>query len=210
MLELLAERAYGKGLELAYLSMRDAPDAGAGRPGRLRQILINLVGNAVKFTERGEVVVHARARRADRSATRWFASRSPTPASASRAEARERLFQAFTQADGSTTRRYGGTGLGLAISKRLVELMGGAIGVESAPGEGSTFWFTVRLRQAAGCPPTARRVDVPQLRRPARAGRRRQRDEPRPLASPAQRLGDARGLRGERRPGPRVPADGPP
>jgi len=163
VLELLAERAYGKGLELAYLPYATLPTWVGGDPGRLRQVLTNLVGNAVKFTERGEVVVHSTlVEETDKDAVIRFAVTDTGIGIAP--EARERLFQSFSQADSSTTRRYGGTGLGLAISKRLVEMMGGTIGVESTHGEGSTFWFTVRLAKRP-VPSTAPRVDVTELRR---------------------------------------------
>jgi GAF domain-containing protein/CheY-like chemotaxis protein len=156
-LDLVASRAVEKHLDTAYLFEGEVPRAIDGDVTRLRQILLNLLANAVKFTERGEVVltVSAASRPAGRTEL-TFAVRDTgiglTP------EGMGRLFQSFSQADASTTRKYGGTGLGLAISKRLAELMGGRMWVESAgPGQGSTFFFTVDAPVAEL--PTERRRD---------------------------------------------------
>jgi CheY-like chemotaxis protein len=146
---LLAERADSKGLELACLIYHDIPPVLRGDPGRLRQILMNLVGNAIKFTEQGEVVVRARLAEASPDTVLVRFEVSDTGSGIAPA-ARARLFQSFSQADSSTTRQYGGTGLGLAIAKQLAEMMGGSIGVDSTPGRGSTFWFTVRVATVPG------------------------------------------------------------
>ena len=141
--KLLALRASEKGLELACDVSRDVPYVVLGDAGRLRQVLLNVMGNAVKFTTTGEVVVRVTPQKAATGpdqVTLHFAV-SDTGIGIPR-EKQEQIFQAFTQADSSTTRRYGGTGLGLAIALRLVELMGGRLWVESELGRGSTFHFT--------------------------------------------------------------------
>ncbi len=140
----LALRAATKGVELAYDIEPQVPDALIGDVYRLRQIVVNLVGNAIKFTEKGEVVVGVGLRSRDEKSVELRVFVRDTGIGIS-AEAAARLFQAFEQAEASTTRKYGGTGLGLAISKQLVELMGGEIGLDSTPGVGSTFHFTVRF-----------------------------------------------------------------
>jgi len=150
VIRLFAPLAKAKGIELAATIEDGVPYVLKGDPGRLRQALVNLVGNAVKFTEKGQVTVRVRAEaeaeETDAELIR-FAVRDTGIGIAP--EALTRLFQPFAQADGSTTRRYGGTGLGLVISKRLVELMGGQLGVMSEPGEGSVFWFTARLERSS-------------------------------------------------------------
>jgi PAS domain S-box-containing protein len=143
-MRVLAPRADQKGLELACHIHRDVPVALVGDPLRLRQVVINLVGNAIKFTELGEVVLRVEAEsRGDGNALLRF-SVADTGIGIPQ-EKQAVVFEAFSQADSSTTRRYGGTGLGLAISAQLVELMGGKISVESQPGRGSTFHFTAQF-----------------------------------------------------------------
>ena len=148
---LVAEAARGKDLELLAYCSPELPLAVRGDPARIRQVLINLVGNAVKFTHDGEVVVRAfRDDTAEPEGDEHLVRFEVSDTGIGLADAdRERLFEAFSQADSSTTRQYGGTGLGLAISSRLVEAMGGRIGVESTQGAGSTFWFTLPLAPAA-------------------------------------------------------------
>ncbi len=150
--DIAAPRAREKGLELiidvtetADIGLLAVPEAVAGDVTRLRQVLINLINNAIKFTEKGEVAVSVR--QLETPATPgavWLEYRVTDTGIGIPTERMSALFQAFTQVDASTTRKYGGTGLGLAICKRLVDLMGGQIGVESASGKGSSFWFTVQ------------------------------------------------------------------
>ncbi len=178
VIRLFAPLAKAKGLDLAATVEDGVAHVLRGDPGRLRQALVNLVGNAVKFTDRGQVTVRVRveseppgnqphttsvaAVQVIRFAVRDTGIGIPP-------EAISRLFQPFAQADGSTTRRYGGTGLGLVISKRLVELMGGQLGVMSEPGEGSVFWFTARLERSALTAPPDPVTGEPALAAPAEA-----------------------------------------
>jgi PAS domain S-box-containing protein len=172
-LKTLAVRAHGKGLELVYRVAEDVPDVLSGDWSRLRQIVVNLVGNALKFTEKGEVMVRltqeqsALRRRGEEAAEAvchlHFQVRDSgigIPADKQRL-----IFEPFVQADGSTTRRYGGTGLGLSISDKLVHLMGGRLWVESAVGEGSTFHFTVPLATVNTAAPQRPRYSVLEQRR---------------------------------------------
>ncbi len=152
---LVAEPAQRKGLELVVECGPGLPSSVRGDPARLRQVLLNLASNAVKFTPEGEVLLRARPIEsvddADHDVTIRFEV-VDTGIGVTEAH-RQRLFEPFSQADASTTRRFGGTGLGLAISRRLVAAMGGDLGFDSTPGAGSTFWFTLPLRRQAGADP---------------------------------------------------------
>jgi CheY-like chemotaxis protein/HPt (histidine-containing phosphotransfer) domain-containing protein len=145
--EVVTVRADAKNLELSTVMEPGGSTAVRGDPGRIRQVLLNLLSNAVKFTESGKVTVrvHAEPAGADHVSVRCEVSDTGVGIAL---ENQAGLFESFSQADASTTRRYGGTGLGLAISKQLVELMGGSVGVESELGEGTTFWFAVCLERA--------------------------------------------------------------
>ncbi|MGB9435329.1 MAG: response regulator, partial [Candidatus Acidiferrum sp.] len=157
---LISEKASAKGLELIFDIESSVPTQLKGDPLRLGQILINFCNNAVKFTESGEIVVKARVQERDENGQLVCFSVSDTGIGLTQ-EQMGRLFQAFEQADASTTRQHGGTGLGLAISKRLAQLMGGDVGVTSEPGKGSTFWFTARLGNGTS---SVRRAPRPDLR----------------------------------------------
>ncbi|MBZ0279145.1 MAG: PAS domain S-box protein [Anaerolineae bacterium] len=145
--EFLNPKAREKNVAMMSFVAPDVPFTLRGDPTRLRQVLMNLVSNAIKFTPKGEITINITVAHTTEQHIWLLFTVQDTGVGLSEVGA-QRLFQAFTQADGGTTRRYGGTGLGLAISKRLVELMGGEIGVESVEGKGSTFWFTVRLEAA--------------------------------------------------------------
>jgi CheY-like chemotaxis protein len=149
VVDLLAGSAQSKGLELVSVIERDLPGIVSGDPGRLRQILTNLVGNAIKFTGAGEIVVRAKAAGPTKTVAELRFEVSDT-GDGIPPEKLDTVFQPFAQADTSATRKYGGTGLGLSISSHLVALMGGHGGVSSRLGEGSTFWFTIRAEADPG------------------------------------------------------------
>jgi len=157
---LIGEKVAAKGLELIFDVDRDVPNNLVGDPLRLTQVLINYANNAVKFTSHGEVDVVVRVReQSDDDVLLYFAVRDTGIGISD--EQLGQLFQSFQQADSSTTRHYGGTGLGLSIAKKLSNMMQGEVGVESVPGQGSTFWFTARLGKGAASPATRRlRADL--------------------------------------------------
>ncbi|KQV46633.1 MULTISPECIES: hybrid sensor histidine kinase/response regulator [unclassified Duganella] len=141
---VFAPQAQAKGIEMEFAVANNIPLAICGDPNRLRQVIVNLLGNAVKFTDQGRIKVAVRVAEEDAQSARLRLEVHDTGIGVTR-EARAHIFDSFSQGDGSTTRKHGGTGLGLAISKQLVELMGGTIGVDNALGRGSVFWFTVQF-----------------------------------------------------------------
>ena len=154
IVEFFGAQAAAKGIELASSIDAGVPVALRGDPVRLRQVLVNLLGNALKFTDRGEVTLHV-LREAEEAGTVLLRFEVRDTGVGIPPEALPRIFHAFSQGDGSTTRRYGGTGLGLAIARELVQMMGGEISAESTPGEGSAFRFTARLEKQAAPSPAA-------------------------------------------------------
>jgi signal transduction histidine kinase/CheY-like chemotaxis protein len=145
-MEMFAEACQSKGVELACLIRFEVPKVVDGDPLRLRQVLINLIGNAIKFTSEGEVVIEVAIEEGDEKEALLRFDVRDTGIGIS-AKSLDKIFDSFSQADGSTSRKYGGTGLGLTIARQITELMGGRIGAESREGEGSRFWFTARLRK---------------------------------------------------------------
>jgi len=145
-LKIMAAKAHEKKLELAYQVAPDVPENVIGDPSRFRQVILNLIGNAVKFTDRGEIIVKVTLEEQDQNETLLHFTVKDTGIGIPK-EKQESIFNPFQQADGSTTRQYGGTGLGLAVSSQIVNLMSGNFWVESAPGVGSTFHFTARFRR---------------------------------------------------------------
>jgi CheY-like chemotaxis protein len=147
VVELMTSRAQGKGLKLYSCVGSNIPASLRGDPHRLRQLLLNLVSNAIKFTERGEIAMELSCRAETHGTVELHCAVRDTGIGLSE-EAQQKLFRPFTQADSSTTRKFGGTGLGLAICRQLVELMAGEIGVTSTEGKGATFWFNVPLEKS--------------------------------------------------------------
>ena len=171
MLKPLAFRAHGKELELACRIQPSIPDRLVGDPGRLRQVLVNLIGNAMKFTEHGEIVlaVACQETKSGGMAIRFSVRDTGIGIPPDRQAG---IFAPFEQADGSTTRRYGGTGLGLSISRRLVEMMAGSLRLESVAGQGSDFYFTASFRSPDGTRPNC---DTHAVATPVEASTRRRR-----------------------------------
>jgi CheY-like chemotaxis protein len=163
LLKVHTFRAQQKGLELQCEIAPDLPPLVVGDPGRIRQVCVNLIGNAIKFTERGRVVFTAQVEPAGKGviAARFIVRDTGIGISPRK---QRRIFKPFTQADESAARKYGGTGLGLAICKNLAAMMGGDIGMESEPGKGSTFYFTVPLRIPAEAPPVVIPLQADSLR----------------------------------------------
>ena len=193
-LDIVAPRAWEKELELGCLIDEAAPAGIVGDAARLRQVLLNLLSNAVKFTDRGEVVVLVDAVETGGGSYRVELAVRDTGIGIP-PDGLERLFTSFSQVDASTTRRYGGTGLGLAISKRLVELMGGTIAVESEQQKGSTFRITLPVTAAEVPARIALDDGLAAPRRQADPHRRRQRDEPRDRDAARALVGDGAGRR---------------
>ena len=185
--KLMGLRAHEKGLELACHIRPDVPDALVGDPGRLRQVILNLVGNAIKFTDAGDVVVDVECERVE-DAEAWLRFTVSDTGIGIAPEKQWQIFGPFVQADASTSRRFGGTGLGLTISTQLVELMGGRMWVDSEHGPGQPFplHHRLRARPAGG---GRRRAGRRRAARPAGAGRRRQPDR----AARARRRAGVRG-----------------
>jgi signal transduction histidine kinase len=153
VLKLVSGRARGKGLTVNAAVSDHAQGVLRGDPARLRQVLLNLVANAIKFTERGAVVVRVNVAEVSEHGVRLLFEVEDTGIGLA-PDALARLFQPFVQADGSITRKYGGTGLGLAICKQLIEMMGGRVGVDSEPDKGSRFWFTARFQHSQVATPS--------------------------------------------------------
>jgi signal transduction histidine kinase/CheY-like chemotaxis protein len=151
---VLAEQAHARGLELVSWIDDEVPQGVRGDPGRLRQVLVNLIGNAIKFSHLGDILLHVSLER-ELGQQVWVRFEVKDRGIGIAPETLAKLFRPFTQADGSTTRKYGGTGLGLAISKALVQKMNGEIGANSTLGEGSTFWFTAEFEKQEHSVPTA-------------------------------------------------------
>ncbi|MBF0397945.1 MAG: response regulator, partial [Desulfobacterales bacterium] len=147
--ELLSLKAHEKDLEFGIIVNEDIPTYLKGDPGRIRQILVNFAGNAIKFTEKGEIVIRITLEQETETHATVRFNLSDTGIGIPKDKV-DRLFKSFSQVDASTTRKYGGTGLGLAISKQLAELMGGQVGIESEEGKGSTFWFTAIFEKQTG------------------------------------------------------------